>query len=363
MRRIAVINQKGGVGKTTTAANLGAALARSGLRVLLIDLDPQAHLTLHFGIELTDEQPSVYDVMIESAPVENVARTVGENLKLVPSDIDLAAAESELVSVMGREVILREALAAAGGAYDVMLVDCPPSLGILTINALVAAGEVIIPLQAHFFALQGLSKLLNTVTLVRQRINSALKVSGVALCMHESATRLGNEVVQDLRQFLEAARGTGVAWADARLYDARIRRNIKLAEASSFGQAIFDYEPRSNGAADYAALAVEIFPEIRSAAAQWSRSLEMPTQPGAALPTTTGVTEPWPAETECVEADGVSKSAAVKDAPALDAVCDRVAEDPVEEARSDVTAIEQRIGPVPTVARTPPTDTFSTSAP
>ena len=278
MRRIAVINQKGGVGKTTTAANLGAALARSGRRVLLIDLDPQAHLTLHFGVELTDDQPSAYDVLIESARIDKVAQALGENLMLIHSDIDLAAAESELVSVMGREVIFREALNAVDGDHDVMLIDCPPSLGILTINALVAAREVIIPLQAQFFALQGLSKLLDTVTLVKQRINPALTVSGVALCMHESNTRLANEVVQDLGQFLELARGTAVPWADARIYKTRIRRNIKLAEASSFGQAIFDYEPRSNGAADYAALAVEIFPELRAAAARWCRTIEPPPQ-------------------------------------------------------------------------------------
>ncbi len=259
MRRIAVINQKGGVGKTTTVANLGAALARSDARVLLVDLDPQAHLSLHFGIELKDDQPSVYDVLTASMPVQNVAVAVCDNVTLIPADIDLAGAEVELVSVTGREVLLREALEPLDGGYDCLMIDCPPSLGVLTINALVAATEVMIPLQAHFLALQGLSKLLNTVTLVRQRINPNISVAGIVLCMHDSTTRLAGEVVEDLCVFLDAARGTRVPWADARLYRTFIRRNIKLAESSSFGQTVFDYAPRSNGAIDYARLAVEVF--------------------------------------------------------------------------------------------------------
>jgi chromosome partitioning protein len=262
MRRIAVINQKGGVGKTTTTANLGAALARAGKHVLLIDLDPQAHLSLHYGVELADDQPSVYDVLTSSMPIRDVAVSGRDNVTIIPSDIDLAGVEAELVSVTGREVILREALDTAGNAYDVVLIDCPPSLGVLTINALVACEELIIPLQAQFFALQGLSKLLDTVTLVRRRINPALRVDGIALCMHESTTRLAGEVVDDLTSFLDAARGTGVPWDDAAVYKTYIRRNIKLAEASSFGQTIFDYAPRSNGAIDYARLAAEIFADL-----------------------------------------------------------------------------------------------------
>jgi chromosome partitioning protein len=262
MRRIAVINQKGGVGKTTTTANLGAALARAGRRVLLIDLDPQAHLSLHFGMETSDDQPSMYDVLTSTMPIAQVAVPAGENVTLVPSDIDLAGVEAELISVMGREVVLREAVEAADGDHDVMLIDCPPSLGVLTVNALAAADELIIPLQAQFFALQGLSKLLDTVTLVRRRINPMLRVDGIALCIHEPTTRLAGEVVDDLRSFLESARGTPVPWADARVYETYIRRNIKLAEASSFGQTIFDYAPRSNGARDYARLAAEIFADM-----------------------------------------------------------------------------------------------------
>lgn len=259
MRRIAVINQKGGVGKTTTTASLGAALGKCGAQALLVDLDPQAHLSLHFGVELGDGEASIYDVLTDSVAARDVSRRVQDNVTLIPSDIDLAGAETELVSVTGREVLLREALGPVVENYDHLLIDCPPSLGILTINALVACEEVIIPLQAHFLALQGLGRLLETVTLVRQRINPKLRVTGIVLCMHEAATRLAGEVVEDLAKFLEAARGTAVPWASAVMYGTAIRRNIKLAESASFGQTVFDYAPRSNGAADYARLTVEIF--------------------------------------------------------------------------------------------------------
>jgi len=260
MRRIAVINQKGGVGKTTTAVNLGAALARAGKRVLLIDLDPQGHLGLHLGVDLGEEQATVYDVLTDEMPLADVIVQAGKNLDLAPSNIDLAAAESELVSVLGREVLLRDAIEPLEAKYDYLLIDCPPSLGVLTINALVAARELLIPLQAQFFALQGFSKLLDkTVRLVCQRINPALQVLGVALCMHETNTRLSAEVADDIRDFLAASRDTPVAWAGARVFDTFVRRNIKLAEASSFGQSVFDYAPTSNGAIDYRNLAAEIF--------------------------------------------------------------------------------------------------------
>lgn len=259
MRRLALLNQKGGVGKTTTAANLGAALGLAGKRVLLVDLDPQAHLSLHYGVEIEDAQPSSYDLLTASTPLRDIGMAVRDGITLIPADIDLAAAEVELISVTGREVILREALEAVEADYDVLLIDCPPSLGVLTVNALAAAGEVLIPLQAHFLALQGVGKLLDTVRLVRQRINPSLTVAGFVLCMHESATRLAAEVVDDLSNFVDSARDTDVPWSNAMVYRTRIRRNIKLAESASFGQTVLDYAPRCNGARDYARLASEIF--------------------------------------------------------------------------------------------------------
>lgn len=258
MRRIAVINQKGGVGKTTTTANLGAALAEAGLRVLLIDLDPQGHLTLHYGAEVGPDQVTIYDVLTSGASIKEATIAVRNRITLIPADIDLAASEAELVSVTGREVLLREALDPIDVDHDIMLIDCAPSLGVLTINALAASHEVLIPLQAHFFGLQGLGKLLETVTLVRQRINSKLEVGGVVLCMHEPTTRLATEVVDDLRKFIESGRGTSNVWARAQIYNTSIRRNIKLAESCSFGQTVFDYAPKSNGALDYSQLAAEI---------------------------------------------------------------------------------------------------------
>lgn len=267
MRRIAVINQKGGVGKTTTTANLGAALAKAGRRVLLVDLDPQGHLSLHFGCEVAGEEPSVFDVLVNDSAIKDVARVIGKRTTVVPAQVDLAAAEAHLINTPGRELILRQALDAYDKPHDVLLIDCPPSLGVLTINALVASTEVMIPLQAHFLALQGLGKLLETVALVRQRINPELRVSGIVLCMHEQATKLAGEVVDDIRAFLESSRGTDQPWADAVLYETCIRRNIKLAEACSYGQTVFEYAPKSNGALDYANLALEMVRLEKAAAA------------------------------------------------------------------------------------------------
>jgi chromosome partitioning protein len=261
MRAIAVINQKGGVGKTTTVTNLGAALAARGRRVLLIDLDPQTHLTLSVNVEPAAERPSIYDVLTDRRPLDDLMQPVGENIWLVGSHINLAAAEMELVSVVGREIILRDALNRVAETYDFVFIDCPPSLGLLTVNALTAAREVFVPLQPHFLALQGVGKLFETVTVVRDRLNPELAVTGILLCMHEAGTRLAAEVVDDVRQFLDAARGTDVPWKDAQIFKTVIRRNIKLAECPSHGLTIFDYEPRSNGARDYAALAAEILGE------------------------------------------------------------------------------------------------------
>src|SRR5437764_3125242 len=258
MRRIAIINQKGGVGKTTTAVNLAAALAESGQRVCVLDLDPQAHATTHLGIEPDGKSPSMYDVLVNSRPLAEVRRKVGERLWIAGSDINLAAAEVELAGVVGREVILRDLLLQDEGAFDFVFMDCAPSLGVLTLNALAAASEVFIPLQPHFLALHGMGKLLETTALVAKRINPALKVTGIVLCLYESSTRLAQEVVNDLQGYLDKSRGTSAPWAKARVFGTRIRRNIKLAECPSFGQSIFSYAPTCHGAQDYAALAKEL---------------------------------------------------------------------------------------------------------
>jgi chromosome partitioning protein len=266
MRRIAIINQKGGVGKTTTTVNLAAALADSGKKVQVIDLDPQAHATLHLGVEIAREGPSVYNVITGSASLASVRKYVDANLAVIGAHIDLAAVEIELAGVEGRELILRNLLAAEGNGetgppesrFDYTLMDCPPSLGVLTLNALTTAEEVIIPLQPHFLALHGLSKLLETIALVWRRINKQLHVSGVVLCMVDQATRLANEVIEELTKYLEAGRGRNVPWSEANIFHTRIRRNIRLAECPSFGQSIFRYSPDSNGAEDYRALATEV---------------------------------------------------------------------------------------------------------
>ncbi len=261
MRRIAVINQKGGVGKTTTTVNLAAALALAGKKVCVIDLDPQAHATTHLGVEPDGKAPSMYDVLVSSRPLAEARREVSANLWVAGSDIDLAAAEVELAGVVGREVILRDQMTQDGGGFDFVFMDCGPSLGVLTLNALAAANEVFIPLQPHYLALHGMGKLLETTALVARRINPALKVTGVVLTLHEPNVRLAREVVADLTGFFEKARGGPTPWAQARLFASRIRRNIKLAECPSFGRSIFDHAPSSNGADDYAALAREVLGE------------------------------------------------------------------------------------------------------
>jgi chromosome partitioning protein len=268
MRRIAIINQKGGVGKTTTAVNLAAALARAGQRVCVLDLDPQAHATTHLGIEPDGTAPSMYDVLIDSKPLAEVRRQLEDRLWVAGSDINLAAAEVELAGVVGREVILRDLLQADEEAFDFVLMDCAPSLGVLTLNALSAAGEVFIPLQPHFLALHGMGKLFETTALVSKRINPGLQVTGIVLCMYESSTRLAQEVLRDLQEYLDKSRGTPAPWAKAQIFATRIRRNIKLAECPSFGKSIFAYAPSCHGADDYEALAREVLGDSRVFAAR-----------------------------------------------------------------------------------------------
>ncbi len=257
MRSIAIINQKGGVGKTTTAVNLAAALAQQGQRVCLIDLDPQAHATLHLGVPAPEERTTIYDVLCGDAQLADARYQALPNLLVVPANLDLAAAELELAGEVGREVVLRDRIELDREKFDFLIIDCPPSLGVLTLNALTAVQEVFLPLQPHFLALHGLSKLLRTIEVVAKRLNPDLRLSGVVLCMYDAATRLAAEVSRDVQEFFQAHAAHKGVWAGAKFFETRIRRNIRLAEAPSFGQSIFQYAPNSNGAEDYLALAFE----------------------------------------------------------------------------------------------------------
>ncbi|MFH1718316.1 MAG: AAA family ATPase [Planctomycetota bacterium] len=266
MRTIAVLNQKGGVGKTTTAVNIAAALAAAGSKVVAIDLDPQAHLTIHLGLEPQTIEAGSYKVLTQSARFEEEILLVRPNLWLLPANIDLVGAESELVSVVGREIVLREAIQSSGDKFDYCFIDCAPSLGLLTLNALAASQEVLIPMQPHFLALQGFGQLLQTVELVNKRINPNLKVKGILLCMFDSRASLPNEVKADIEQFLINARGTNSAWAEATILPTFIRRNIKLAEAPSYGKTIFEYEQNCHGAEDYAKVAEFVHAQFQPSA-------------------------------------------------------------------------------------------------
>lgn len=262
--RVLLFTGKGGVGKTTTAVNLGAGLAELGQRVLMIDLDPQAHMTLHLGIDPETLDRSVYDMLTDPAvSAADIAKQVNERLTALPAEVNLAGVESELSALAASgqaQRILRDKVMPLVGengdrAYDYVLLDCPPSLGLLTVNGLALANEVFVPMQTHYLALQGLSKLLQTVGMVKQAVNPSLRVTGIVLCMHEAQTILAGEVMADLTSFLEAARTMDVPWRDAVVLNPAVRRNIKLAECPSFGQTIFGYAPGSAGANDYRLLA------------------------------------------------------------------------------------------------------------
>ncbi|KWX04284.1 AAA family ATPase [Hydrogenibacillus schlegelii] len=245
---IAIANQKGGVGKTTTAVNLGAALALLGKRVLLVDMDPQGNTTSGIGVSKADVVYDVYDLLINDVPAANVVRPTNvPNLDLLPSTIQLAGAEIELVPTLSREVRLRRALEPIRSAYDFILIDCPPSLGLLTINALTAADSVLIPIQAEYYALEGLSQLLNTIRLVQKHLNGALTIEGVLLTMYDARTNLSLQVAEEVKKYFKD-----------KVYRAIIPRNVRLSEAPSHGQAVVTYDPKSRGADLYMELAREV---------------------------------------------------------------------------------------------------------
>lgn len=266
VRQIALMNQKGGVGKTTTTCTLAAAFARAGRSTLVVDLDPQAHATLHLGVDPNELQHSVYDLFHDpNADASGIVKNIAPNLDLLPSQTDLAAIETELATAPERQKRLEKALLKLNPPeapkYEFVLFDCPPSLGLLTINGLAAAREVLIPMQAHFLALQGVGKLLETVALVAKAVNPRLKVSGVILCMHDSSSSHSKEVVADLDGFFEQQRTLDLPWKKARVYRPAVRRNIKLAECPSFGKTIFEYAPAAPGAEDYRQLADALLKE------------------------------------------------------------------------------------------------------
>ncbi|MDO5553646.1 MAG: AAA family ATPase [Planctomycetia bacterium] len=258
MRSIAIMNQKGGVGKTTTSVNLAVGLARHGCRVQLLDLDPQAHASLHLGLEPQEDFTSIYDVLVEGKSLADVRRQMEDNLWLVPAHLDLTGVELKLASVIGREIVLRNKIAADSEAFDFLIIDCPPSLGLLTLNALSAVEDIIVPLQPHYLAMHGLSKLLETIDIVADLLNSRLRLDGVVLCMYDGATTLAREVADDVSQFFQQKHEANSPWATAKMFQTKIRRNVRLAEAPSFGKSIFDYDPQSHGAQDYAALVEEV---------------------------------------------------------------------------------------------------------
>jgi len=247
-RVIAVANQKGGVGKTTTAVNLGACLASLGKRVLLIDIDPQGNTTSGIGINKADVRYDIYDVIInEVSAREAVLPTEVDNLSILPATIQLAGAEIELVPTMSREVRLRQALQPLHAMFDYMLIDCPPSLGLLTINALTASNSVLIPIQCEYYALEGLSQLLNTIRMVQKHLNTMLEIEGVLLTMLDARTNLGLQVIEEVKKYFRE-----------KVYTTVIPRNVRLGEAPSHGQSIIQYDPRSRGAEVYLELAKEV---------------------------------------------------------------------------------------------------------
>lgn len=244
---IAVANQKGGVGKTTTSVNLSAGLAMIGKRVLLIDSDPQGNATSGFGINKSDLTKTIYQVLIDNMSMEQVILHTGYEVDLLPANIELAGAEIELVAAISRENRLKRAVDAVREMYDFILIDCPPSLGLLTLNALTAADTVLMPIQCEFYALEGLAQLMNTMTLVQNNLNPALEIEGVLLTMFDARTNLSVQVAEEVRTHF-----------GGKVYRTLIPRTVRLSEAPSYGQPIIAYDPNCKGAAVYMDLAKEV---------------------------------------------------------------------------------------------------------
>jgi chromosome partitioning protein len=247
-RVIAIANQKGGVGKTTTAINLSAELARRGKRVLLLDIDPQGNATTGLGLEKSSIAACMYDVIIKSSPLEDIVRTTQvDGLWIAPSTLNLAGAEIELVSAISRELRLRNALAGSLSRYDYVFVDCPPSLGLLTLNAMSAADALIVPIQAEYFALEGLGQLTHVIELVRSHLNAQVRIIGVLITMFDGRTNLATQVVDEVEKYFPGL-----------VFLTRIPRSVRLSEAPSHGAPIAVFDPKGKGAAAYAALATEV---------------------------------------------------------------------------------------------------------
>jgi chromosome partitioning protein len=245
---LAIANQKGGVGKTTTSVNLGACLAYIGKKVLLVDVDPQGNATSGIGIEKAEVDQCIYDVLVDDVEARQVIKpTSVENLSVLPATIQLAGAEIELVPTISREVRLKRALEEVKDQYDYIVIDCPPSLGLLTINALTASDAVLIPVQCEYYALEGLSQLLNTVRLVQKHLNQDLKIEGVLLTMLDARTNLGIQVIEEVKKYFQD-----------KVYKTIIPRNIRLSEAPSHGEPIITYDSKSRGAEVYLDLAKEV---------------------------------------------------------------------------------------------------------
>ena len=247
-RIITIANQKGGVGKTTTAINLSACLAEAGQHVMLVDFDPQGNASSGLGVEIEEHEHTVYDLMAEEAGLDEcLVKNVQDNLDVLPSDMNLAGAEIEFQEIENKETLLKRYLDQVRDDYDFILIDCPPSLNILTINALTAADTVLVPIQCEYYALEGLSQLIHTIELVRDRLNKRLKIEGVVFTMYDARTNLSLQVVENVKENL-----------DTKIYETMIPRNIRLAEAPSYGIPINMYDSKSAGAESYRKLAKEI---------------------------------------------------------------------------------------------------------